>query len=81
LATVQQAEPETAWLLLRRKEAYAVYLAKWMPQMQRSLVECIETLESTQAPEYLSAVSGAVFVDGLVSVMPPLNPSNISLCQ
>ncbi len=35
LATVQQAEPETAWLLLRRKEAYAVYLPKWIPQMQR----------------------------------------------
>lgn len=51
LATVQQAEPETAWLLLRRKEAYAVYLEKWMPQMQRSLEECIATLESVQAPE------------------------------
>ncbi len=51
LATVQGAEPETAWLLLRRNEAYAVNVARWMPQMQRNLDECIQTLESLQAPE------------------------------
>ncbi len=51
LATVQEAQPETAWLLLRRKEAYAVHLAKWMPQMQRTVKDWIQTLESPQAPE------------------------------
>lgn len=51
LTTVQEAEPETAWLLLRRKEAYGVQLSRWMPQMQLNLEECIQTLESVQAPE------------------------------
>ncbi len=51
LATVQQAQPEIAWLLLRRKEAYAVDVAKFLPQMQFSLEECIKTLALPQAPE------------------------------
>lgn len=51
LAAVQGAEPDTAWLLLRRVEAYAVDLAKSVPQMQRILEECIQALESPQAPE------------------------------
>lgn len=51
LATVQGVSPDIAWLLLRRKEAYLVNIAKWMPQMRRSLSECIQTLTSQQAPE------------------------------
>ncbi len=51
LATVLQATLDIAWLLLRRKEAYQVSLAKWMPQMQRSLYDCVQTLTSQQAPE------------------------------
>ena len=51
LAASQGASLETAWLLLRRDEAYAVNLSKWVPQMQRSLDECIQTLESPQPPE------------------------------
>jgi uncharacterized protein len=40
LATVQQVESETAWLMLRGKEGgYCVDLSKWMPQMQRILHE------------------------------------------
>ena len=55
LATVQGELPSTAWLLLRRQEGYAVNLAKAVPQMQRSLEECIDTLESQQAPEVFIA--------------------------
>ncbi len=52
LAMVQQVELETAWLILRGKEAsYAVDLSKWQPQMQRVLEECIQTLETEAAPE------------------------------
>ena len=51
LAQVQLATPDIAWLLLRRKEVYQVSVAKWMPQMQRSLLECIQILTSSQAPE------------------------------
>ncbi|WP_017315518.1 TM0106 family RecB-like putative nuclease [Mastigocladopsis repens] len=52
LATVQQIDVETAWLILRGKEAgYPVDLAKWMPQMQHILDECIQTLETDEAPE------------------------------
>lgn len=51
LSQIQSATPDIAWLLLRRKEIYQVNVAKWMPQMQRSLLECIQTLASSQAPE------------------------------
>ena len=52
LATVQQVESETAWLMLRGKEAgYCVDLSKWMPQMQRILHESVQTLETEEAPE------------------------------
>jgi len=52
LAMVQQVELETAWLILRGKEAnYSVDLIKWKPQMQRILDQCIQTLETEAAPE------------------------------
>ncbi len=52
LAMVQQAEPETPWLILRGKEArYPVDLTKAMPQMHRILWELIQTLETNKAPE------------------------------
>lgn len=51
LATIQGTESETAWLLLRRKEAYAVNLSKWIPQMQISLEQCMQSLQLLQAPE------------------------------
>lgn len=51
LATVQEAAPATAWLLLRRKDAYTVSLSRWIPQMQSLLDECIESLKSSKAPE------------------------------
>ena len=61
LAAVQRADPETAWLLLRSKsrdikyKVYDVNLAKWVPQMQRVLEECIQTIQSQQAPEVFIA--------------------------
>ncbi len=61
LAAVQGADPETAWLLLRSKsrdvkyKVYDVNLAKWVPQMQRVLEECIETIQSPEAPEVFIA--------------------------
>jgi predicted RecB family nuclease len=52
LSKIQQVELETAWLMLRGKQAsYAVDLLKWTPQMQRILNECIATLNSEEAPE------------------------------
>lgn len=51
LATIQGTELETAWLMLRRKEAYTVNLSKWMPQMQVSLEQCMQSLQLLQAPE------------------------------
>ncbi|BAZ67653.1 hypothetical protein NIES4106_24080 [Fischerella sp. NIES-4106] len=52
LAMVQQAEPETPWLILRGKETrYPVDLTKAMPQMHRILWELIQTLEKNKAPE------------------------------
>ncbi|WP_026732919.1 TM0106 family RecB-like putative nuclease [Fischerella sp. PCC 9605] len=52
LATVQQVEPQSAWLSLRGKEAsYLVDLVKWIPQMQGILQELIQSLETEEAPE------------------------------
>ncbi|ARV62547.1 recombinase B [Nostocales cyanobacterium HT-58-2] len=52
LAVVQQVELETAWLMLRGREAgYSVDIRKWLPQMQDFLEECIQTLERQEAPE------------------------------
>lgn len=52
LATVQQAEPDTAWLLLRGKEEhYPVDLSKNVPQMQRIILQCMADLLSYSAPE------------------------------
>ena len=55
LTAVQAAEPETAWLILRRRQAYAVNLLKSVPQMQLVLAECIQTIQSSQAPEVFIA--------------------------
>ena len=55
LAVVQEASSDTAWLLLRREQAYAVNLAKWVPQMQRILEECVQTLQSPQVPDVFIA--------------------------
>ncbi|MCX7594055.1 MAG: TM0106 family RecB-like putative nuclease [Fischerella sp.] len=52
LATVQQVEPQSAWLNLRGKQAnYPVDLVKWIPQMQGILQELIQSLETEEAPE------------------------------
>jgi predicted RecB family nuclease len=51
LATVQGIIPQTVWLLLRERRPYAVNLAKAIPQMQRALDGCIQTLFSYQEPE------------------------------
>lgn len=51
LAQIQQTIPSTAWLLLRRKEAYSVDLAKYIPLMQQTLEACIQSQASSQAPE------------------------------
>jgi predicted RecB family nuclease len=52
LATVQQTELETAWLILRGKETgYPVHLSRWTPQMKSILKEYVQTLETEEAPE------------------------------
>jgi len=55
LASVQLADPSTAWLILRRRQAYAVNLSKSIPQMQIVLKDCIENIQSQQAPEVFIA--------------------------
>ncbi|MBO3459144.1 TM0106 family RecB-like putative nuclease [Aetokthonos hydrillicola Thurmond2011] len=52
LGIVQEAELKTSWLILRGREAgYPVDLLKWTPQMHTILDECIQTLETEEAPE------------------------------
>ncbi|MDF5727653.1 MAG: TM0106 family RecB-like putative nuclease [Rhizonema sp. PD38] len=53
---VQQVELDTAWLILRGKEAsYPVDLLKWTPQMLTILHNCIKSLEAEEAPEIFIA--------------------------
>lgn len=52
LRIVQFAEPTTACLILRSKEAsYHVDLRRWTVQMQRILSQCVESLEAQIAPD------------------------------
>jgi|UPI00036B6B12 uncharacterized protein len=52
LAIVQQAQPQTAWLILRGKQQhYCVDLTKWQPHLQDILQEFIQSLEQLTAPE------------------------------
>ncbi|RUR85780.1 TM0106 family RecB-like putative nuclease [Chlorogloeopsis fritschii PCC 9212] len=52
LAIAQQAEPQTASLVLRGKEGhYSVDLLRWKPQMHSILQELIQTLEEVTAPD------------------------------
>ena len=51
LATVQEVWPNTARLILRRQDSYAVSLERWVPLMQDVLSDCMETLLLHQEPE------------------------------
>ena len=52
LGMVQELEPEVAYLILRGKEAnYPVDLERWTVQMQRILLECVQSMESETAPD------------------------------
>jgi predicted RecB family nuclease len=52
LGMVQDLEPQAAWLMLRGKDAgYPVDLRRWILQMQRILMECVQNLEDEIAPE------------------------------
>lgn len=55
LGAVQGTMPETSWLMLRNKGAYAVNLNQRLPQMQNLLTDCIEMLRKDQEPEVFIA--------------------------
>ncbi len=51
LARVQEAMPDTAWLILREKGRYPIKLDIRLPQMHLILEECCQVLLSQQPPE------------------------------
>jgi predicted RecB family nuclease len=55
LAQVQEAWPETGWLMLRQRGAYAVNLFDAIPRMQDLLNNCIQTLLPPTEPEVFIA--------------------------
>jgi len=55
LAQVQGAWPETIWLMLREKGAYAVDLWEMLPRMQEILDDCLRVLLLPEAPEVFIA--------------------------
>jgi predicted RecB family nuclease len=55
LAEVQGALPETSWLILRQRGAYAVSLSDMLPRMKAILQDCMELLLEQQEPEVFIA--------------------------
>lgn len=55
LAAVQNIWPDTGWLMLRNRGAYAVNLAEIVPRMQDILHSCIQTLQQFEEPEVFIA--------------------------
>ncbi len=51
LSLVQGALPTEPWLILRGRSPHRVDLAKWLPLMQTTLTECLQTLSQTEVPE------------------------------
>ncbi|MGQ4646673.1 TM0106 family RecB-like putative nuclease [Lyngbya aestuarii] len=51
LASVQEAWPSKAWLVLRRPHPYPVHLDKWVPLMEEALSGCIQMLLQRHEPE------------------------------
>jgi predicted RecB family nuclease len=52
LAAVQQQQTGSAWVILRgKKTTHHVDLGRWQPQMQKILVEYINTIQSVDPPE------------------------------
>jgi uncharacterized protein len=51
LASVQETRPDTAWLIFRHKNPFAVNLELRLPQMETAVSELIEMLASKQEPE------------------------------
>jgi predicted RecB family nuclease len=57
LASVQEAWPEEAWLILREKGPYSVDLWENLPRLAEILAHCVETLTTPQPPEVFIARS------------------------
>ncbi len=93
LAILQDAEPPTALLILRRTDAYEVKLSKWIPQMHLSVEECLQTLNSPEVPEVFISRQKCNFCGWLtqcyaeakaeqhLSLLPGVTPSRYSDLQ
>jgi uncharacterized protein len=57
LAAVQDTMPETSWLILRQRGAYAVKLEDVLPRMEAVLHDCMQMMLSQQEPEVFIAHS------------------------
>jgi predicted RecB family nuclease len=55
LAAVQGTLPETSWLVLRQRGAYAVNLTELLPRMEVILQDCIQMLQEQQEPDVFIA--------------------------
>lgn len=87
LADVQGVWPETSWLILRQRGAYAVDLVDLLPQMQELTARCIELLRSQHEPEvfiahnrcdlchWFSHCYGIATRDRHLSLLPGVTPS------
>jgi predicted RecB family nuclease len=93
LTCVQGAWPETSWLMLRQRGAYAVNLADMLPRMQEILQDCVETLLHKQEPElfiahnrcdlcqWFSHCYDLAQTDRHLSLLPGVTPSRYALLK
>ena len=93
LTAVQKVKPPAAWLILRERKPYLVHLENWLPQMQKILQECSQTLQQSETPElfisrqkcnlchwYSSCYSIAKSQEHL-SLLPGVTPSRYNYLQ
>jgi uncharacterized protein len=55
LAAIQGVLPDTSWLVLRQRGAYAVNLPELIPRMETILEECVQMLQEQREPEVFIA--------------------------
>jgi predicted RecB family nuclease len=93
LTWVQDVWPETSWLMLRQRGAYAVNLVEMLPRMQEILQDCVATLLHEQEPElfiahnrcdlchWLSHCYELAQADRHLSLLPGVTPSRYAFLK
>lgn len=93
LASVQETWPDTAWLIFRNKNPFAINLELRLPQMETVLFELIEMLANKTEPEvfisrqkcslctWYSSCHSLAFSQQHLSLIPGVTPSRYAILK